>query len=81
MTHANAPLTPLDRRRLAELVVLHGWPVRRASERFQVAPATAAKWAARSRAWQPMTDVSSRPRTTPARTPARAGAADHQPCG
>ena len=71
MTHANAPLTPLGRRRLAELVVLHGWSVRRAAERFQVSPATAAKWAARLRAGQPMTDQSSRPRSSPGRTPAR----------
>src|SRR5690348_16000149 len=71
MTHANAPLPPLGRRRLAELVVLHGWSVRRAAERFQVSPATAAKWAARLRAGQPMTDQSSRPRSSPGRTPAR----------
>ena len=70
MTHANAPLTPLGRRRLAELIVLHGWAVRRAAERFQVSPATAAKWASRLRAGQPMTDASSRPRTCPTRTPA-----------
>ena len=50
MTHANAPLTPLGRRRLAELIVDEGWPVRRAAERFQFSPATAAKWAARYRA-------------------------------
>ncbi len=36
MTHANAPLTPVGRQRLAELIVVHGWPVRRAAERFQV---------------------------------------------
>jgi hypothetical protein len=34
MTHANAPLTPVGRCRLAELVVVHGWPVRRAAEQF-----------------------------------------------
>ena len=36
MTHANAPLTPEGRRRLAHLVVEEGWPMRRAAERFQV---------------------------------------------
>ena len=41
MTHANAPLPPEGRRRLAHLVVEEGWPVRRAAERFQVSPATA----------------------------------------
>lgn len=67
MTHANAPLTPLGRRRLAELIVNQRWAVRRAAERFQVSPATAARWAARYRAGEPMTDRSSRPRTCPTR--------------
>ena len=71
MTHANAPLTPRGRQRLAELIVVRGWPVRRAAERFQVSPATAAKWAARLRAGEPMTDRSSRPISTPARCPRR----------
>ena len=44
MTHANAPLTPEGRRRLARLVVEDGWPVRRAAKRFQVSPATASPW-------------------------------------
>lgn len=43
MTHANAPLTPEGRRRLAGLVVEEGWPVRRVAERFQVSPATASR--------------------------------------
>ena len=43
MTHANAPLTPEGRRRLARLVVEEGWPMRRAAERFQVSPATASR--------------------------------------
>ena len=71
MTHANAPLTPLGRRRLAELIVVQHWPVRRAAERFQCSPATASKWAARYRAGLPMTDLPSRPHTTPTRTPTR----------
>ncbi len=71
MTHANAPLTPVGRQRLAELVVVHGWPVRRAAERFQVSPATASKWAARLRAGLPMTDCSSRPVRSPSRTSIR----------
>ena len=68
MTHANAPLTPEGRRRLAALIIESGWSVRRAAERFQVSPSTASKWAARSRAGEPMTDRSSRPRTTPTRS-------------
>ena len=70
MTHANAPLTPVGRRRLAELIVFKEWPVRRAAERFQVSPGTAAKWAARLKAGQPMTDRSSTPHHVPGRTPA-----------
>jgi len=71
VTHANAPLTPIGRRRLAELIVVHHWPVRRAAERFQVSPATASKWAARLRAGEPMTDHSSRPHTMPTKTVTR----------
>ncbi len=71
MTHANAPLTPEGRRRLAVLIVEDGWPVRRAAERFQVSPATAAKWAARYRLGEPMTDLSSRPHSCPTRSARR----------
>ncbi|HEX3003132.1 MAG TPA: IS481 family transposase [Angustibacter sp.] len=71
MTHANAPLTPVGRLRLARLVVDDGWPLRRAAERFQCSPATAAKWAARYRAGQPMSDSSCRPRSSPRRCPRR----------
>lgn len=71
MTHANAPLTPEGRRRLAVLIVEDGWPVRRAAERFQVSPATASRWARRYRAGQPMTDLSSRPHSSPTRSVTR----------
>jgi transposase InsO family protein len=71
MTHANAPLTPVGRARLARLVVVDGWTVRRAAERFQCSPATAAKWAARWRAGESLTDHSSRPRRCPRQTPQR----------
>ncbi len=67
MTHANAPLTPEGRRRLAVLIVEDGWTARRAAERFQVSPATAAKWACRYRKGEPMTDRSSRPKRSPRR--------------
>jgi transposase InsO family protein len=52
-----------------------GWPLRRAAERFQVSPTTAARWAARYRhqGAAGMGDRSSRPRTSPARTAVRAG--------
>ena len=71
MTHANAPLTPVGRQRLAELIVVQGWPVRRAAERFQVSPATASKWARRYRAGLPMSDLPSRPHSSPTRVPVR----------
>jgi transposase InsO family protein len=64
-------LTPIGRRRLAELIVVQHWPVRRAAERFQVSPATASKWARRLRAGMSMDDASSRPRSTPGKTSVR----------
>jgi transposase InsO family protein len=60
-------LTPLGRLRLASLIVVDGWSVRRAAERFQCSPATAAKWATRLRAGQSLEDRSSRPFTSPTR--------------
>lgn len=71
VSHANAPLTPVGRQRLAVLIIEQGWSVRRAAERFQVSPATASKWAGRYRAGEPLTDRSSRPRSCPRRLPAR----------
>lgn len=72
MTHANAPLTPEGRRRLASLIVDDGWSVRRAAERFQCSPATASRWASRYRMQLPLTDRSSRPRSSPSQLPRRA---------
>ena len=71
MIHANAPLTPEGRRRLASLIVDDGWTVRRAAERFQVSPATASRWARRYRAGQPLTDRPSRPHRSPSRLSTR----------
>jgi transposase InsO family protein len=73
VTHANAPLTPTGRLRLARCIVEDGWPLRRAAERFQVSVTTAARWAARYRDHGDagMTDRSSRPATSPNRTPTR----------
>jgi transposase InsO family protein len=50
-----------------------GWPLRRAAERFQVSPTTAARWAGRYRAGgaEAMGDRSSRPHYSPRRTPTR----------
>ncbi|MEU1321262.1 IS481 family transposase [Streptomyces tibetensis] len=73
MSHRNAPLTETGRLRLARCVVEDGWPLRRAAERFQVSPTTAQRWAARYRAFGEagMADRSSRPCTSPRRTPTR----------
>ncbi len=73
MSHRNAPLSELGRLRLARCVVDDGWPLRRAAQRFQVSPTTAARWASRYRLHGPagMTDRSSRPHHSPARTPTR----------
>src|SRR5659263_575741 len=65
VTHANAPLTPEGRRRLASLIVDKGWAVRRAAERFQCSPATASRWARRYRAGLALVDRSSRPHHSP----------------
>jgi transposase InsO family protein len=71
VTHANAPLTPTGRLRLAKLIVDQEWPVRRAAERFGCSPATASKWARRYRAGELLVDRSSRPRRSPGRCPRR----------
>jgi leucine-zipper of insertion element IS481 len=73
VTHANAPLTPAGRLRLARCVVDDRWPLRRAAERFQVSVSTAARWALRYRdqGVSGMQDQSSRPRSSPNRTPTR----------
>jgi transposase InsO family protein len=69
--HANAALTPRQRLRLARLIVDDGWPVARAAEWFQVSWPTAKRWAERYRQAGDagMTDRSSRPHHSPARTP------------
>jgi transposase InsO family protein len=71
--HRNAPLTETGRLRLARCVIEDGWPLRRAAERFQVSPTTAQRWAERYRQFGEtgMSDLSSRPRTSPRRTPTR----------
>jgi transposase InsO family protein len=73
VSHRNAPLSELGRLRLARCVVEEGWPVRRAAERFQVSPTTAARWAGRYRQLGAvgMVDRSSRPHRSPRRTPTR----------
>ncbi|GAA0256007.1 hypothetical protein GCM10009539_46560 [Cryptosporangium japonicum] len=71
MPHRNAPLTELGRLRLARCVVEENWSLRRAADRFQVSPTTAARWAGRYRreGAAGMSDRSSRPHRSPTRTP------------
>ncbi|MXG88423.1 helix-turn-helix domain-containing protein [Nocardioides sp. YIM 123512] len=74
MSHANAQLTPAGRLRLAQLVVDKGWaPCRRAAKRRNCSVTTAKRWVDRYRAEgrAGMVDRSSRPRTSPRRTPSR----------
>lgn len=73
MPHRNAPLTETGRLRLARCVVEDGWPIRRAAERFQVSPTTAARWAGRYRQYGPtgMADRSCRPHHSPNQLPQR----------
>jgi transposase InsO family protein len=68
--HANAVLTPRQRLRLARLVVEENWPKSRAAEAFGVAWTTADRWAERYKAEGKagMTDRSSRPHSSPAKT-------------
>lgn len=73
MSHANAPLSPTGRLRLAELIVDKKWPLRRAAERFNVSVTTAKRWADRYRELGKagMCDRSSRPRSCSRQTPTR----------
>ena len=73
MSHPMAALSPVGRLRLARCVVEEGWPLRRAAERFQVSPTTAARWAARYRqsGRAGMVDRPCRPHSSPTRTPTR----------
>ncbi|GAB3992566.1 hypothetical protein GCM10029992_02030 [Glycomyces albus] len=69
MPHPNAPWSDTGRLRLARRVVDDGRPLRRAAERFQVAPATAKRWADCYRRFGGvgMCDRSSRPHHSPPR--------------
>ena len=71
LSHANAALTPRHRLRLARAVVEDGWSISYAAAVFNVAWPTAKRWADRYRADGPagMVDRSSRPHSSPRRTP------------
>jgi transposase len=70
-THANARLTPLGRQLLCERIRFDGWTVEEAALAANVSERTAYRWLGRYDAGEPMTDRSSRPRTSPTRTPAK----------
>ena len=79
MSHANAALTPIQRLRIGKLIVEQNVPVAQAAQLFQVSWPTAKRWADRYRAQREacaspvrsadLRDRSSRPTTSPRRTP------------
>ena len=66
--HANARTCPNSRELLAKRVLNEGWSHQRAARAAGVSTRTVAKWVARYRAGEPMSDRSSAPRRVPART-------------
>lgn len=72
MSHRNAALTPVQRLRLARLIVDDEWPVAHAAEFFHVSWPTAKRWADRYALGgrDGMEDRSSRPHHVANRTPA-----------
>lgn len=73
MSHRNAFLAYSGRLQLARCIVVDGWPLRRAAERFHVSVPTAARWSQRYRELGEagLEDRRSRPVTCPHRTAAR----------
>lgn len=69
--HLNARLTVRQRREMVAVMLDEGWSVAAAAQRFQVDPKTARKWRDRYLAEGDggLADRSSRPHTSPARTP------------
>ncbi|MBC7519265.1 MAG: IS481 family transposase [Microbacteriaceae bacterium] len=70
MSHANAALAPVQRLRIARLIVDQGWPVAHAAVFFHVSWPTAKRWANRYAAMgrDGVQDRSSRPYRSPNRT-------------
>jgi transposase InsO family protein len=73
VSHRNAFLAYSGRLQLARCIVVDGWPLRRAAERFRVSVPTAARWSQRYRELGEagLEDRRSRPVTCPHRTAAR----------
>ena len=70
MSHRNAFLAHSGRLQLARCIVVDGWPLRRAAERFNVSVPTAARWSRRYRELGEagLADRRSQPLTCPHRT-------------
>lgn len=70
MSHANAALAPVQRLRIARLIVDDGWPIAHAAAFFHVSWPTAKRWADRYAAMgrDGVQDRSSRPHRSPNRT-------------
>jgi transposase InsO family protein len=68
VSHANAALTPRARLKVAQLVVDQHVPIAEVAARFQCSWPTIKRWADRYAAGDPMTDRSSRPHSSPAKT-------------
>lgn len=69
--HGNARTTPVTRRLLVERVRVQGWTVAQAASAMSISERTAYRWLARQAAGEPLTDRSSRPHSSPGRTPLR----------
>jgi transposase InsO family protein len=69
--HANARTCPNSRELLGRRVIEESWSYQRAARAAGVSTRTVAKWVARYRTGEPMSDRSSAPRRVPSRTPAR----------
>lgn len=69
--HPNAPFTPEGRRRMVDCVLVRHWTIEATAERFQVDAKTVRKWRDRFLSEGPagLQDRSSRPHTSPNRTP------------
>ncbi len=69
--HANAPLSPIGRRRVVDRVVLQRWPVTAAAEAAGVTQRTVYRWLSRWRAEGPdgLVDRRSVPKRVPHKTP------------
>lgn len=69
MSHPNAAFTPRHRLKVARLVVDDGWPISEVAARFQVSWPTVKRWVDRYLAGESMHDRTSRPKSSPNKTP------------